>query len=89
VTRRPSAGSVSIHLYGEIASIRVMPDAALLRDSTQILLSEEALDGLREELEHRFTLTIRSEEQGVRILGSPVEIKEASAYLSRNGISVQ
>lgn len=72
-----------------MAFIRVMPDAALLRDSTQILLPEEALDGLREELEHRFTLTIRSEEQGVRIVGSPVEIKEASAYLSRNGISVQ
>jgi hypothetical protein len=83
------AGTVSIHLYGEMAFFRMMPDAALLRDSTQILLPEEALDGLREELEHRFTLTIRSEDQGVRIVGSPVEIKEASAYLSRNGISVQ
>ncbi|WP_336002495.1 hypothetical protein [Halorientalis halophila] len=66
-----------------------MPDAALLRDSTQILLPERALDGLREDLEHRFTLTIRTEEDGVRILGSPVEIKEASAYLSRNGVSIQ
>jgi hypothetical protein len=66
-----------------------MPDAALLRDSTQIMLPAAAIDGLRDELKQRFTLTIRSEETRVRIVGSPVEIKEASEFLARNGISVQ
>ncbi|WP_246983452.1 VNG_1110C family protein [Halorientalis marina] len=66
-----------------------MPDAANLRDSTQILLPKSALEGLRDELEERFVLTFRSEESRVRIVGSPVEIKQASAFLARNGISVQ
>ena len=66
-----------------------MPDAAMLRDSTQILLPEAAVEGLRDELEERFTLTILTEETGVRIVGSPVEIKAASEFLTRNGISVQ
>ncbi|WP_136716210.1 VNG_1110C family protein [Halorientalis salina] len=66
-----------------------MPDAAMLRDSTQILLPEAAIEGLRDELEERFTLTILSEETQVRIVGSPVEIKAASRFLSRNGISIQ
>jgi len=67
----------------------MMPDAANLRDSTQILLPKSALEGLRDELEERFVLTFRSEESRVRIVGSPVEIKQASAFLARNGISVQ
>jgi len=66
-----------------------MSDAANLRDSTQILLPESALDGLRDELEERFVLTFLSEEARVRIVGSPVEIKQASNFLARNGISVQ
>lgn len=67
----------------------VMPDAAMLRDSTQILLPESAIEGLRDELTERFMLTILKEEARVRIVGSPVEIKEASQFLTRNGISVQ
>jgi len=66
-----------------------MSDAANLRDSTQILLPESALDGLRDELEERFVLTFLSEEARVRSVGSPVEIKQASNFLARNGISVQ
>lgn len=66
-----------------------MPDAATLRDSTQILLPESALEGLRDELEERFVLTFLSEEARIRIVGSPVEIKQASNFLARNGISVQ
>jgi len=66
-----------------------MPDAAMLRDSTQILLPEAALEGLRDELENRFTLTILTDDARVRIVGSPVEIKEASRFLTRNGISVE
>jgi len=66
-----------------------MPDAAMLRDSTQILLPAHLLEEVREELEQRFTLTIRSEEGTVRIVGSPVEIKAASEFLTRHGISVE
>jgi len=65
-----------------------MSDPTRLRDSTEILLPAEAVDGLREELDERFTLTIRQEETRVRIIGSPVEIKGASDFLARNGISV-
>ncbi|WP_281195713.1 hypothetical protein [Halorubrum sp. F4] len=65
-----------------------MPDASTFRDSTQILLPACALDGLRDGLEERFTLTIVEAGDRCRIIGSPVEIKGASAYLSRNGVSI-
>jgi hypothetical protein len=65
-----------------------MPDAARLRDSTQILLPQTALDGIRDELEQRFMLTIRCEDAQVRLIGSPTEIKSASDFLARNGITV-
>jgi hypothetical protein len=65
-----------------------MTDAARLRDSTQILLPEETLQGLREELESRFVVTIRAEKRRVRIIGSPVEIKDVSDFLTRNGVTV-
>ncbi|WP_436927210.1 VNG_1110C family protein [Halosimplex amylolyticum] len=65
-----------------------MPDPTRLRDSTEILLPAGAVDGLQDDLERRFTLTIREEECRVRIIGSPVEIKGASDFLARNGISV-
>jgi len=63
-------------------------DAAALRDSTQILLPAEALDGIRGDLDDQFTLTIHQEDEQVRIIGSPVEIKDASEFLTRNGIAV-
>ena len=63
-------------------------DAASLRDSTQILLPAEALEGIRGDLDDQFTLTIRQEDEQVRIIGSPVEIKDASDFLTRNGIAV-
>jgi len=65
-----------------------MTDVARLRDSTQILLPREALEGLRDELESRFVVTIRAEQRRVRIIGSPVEIKDVSDFLARNGITV-
>ena len=65
-----------------------MSDPTRLRDSTEILLPADAVEGVREELERRFTLTIRQEECRVRIIGSPVEIKSASDFLARNGISI-
>jgi hypothetical protein len=65
-----------------------MTDAARLRDSTQILLPPTAMDGFDDELEERFTVTIRREDRGVRIIGSPVEIKDVSDFLARNGVAV-
>ena len=103
-----------------------MPDPSTLRDSTQIVLPPAALEGFREDLDERFTLTFfevdrttpsdgdgREPEDGaedvtgddgsetpggddanpeiayVRIIGSPVEIKAASEFLARNGVSLR
>ena len=65
-----------------------MSSAARLRDSTQIQLPAKSLEGLQETLAEQFTVTVRREQSQVRIIGSPVEIKQASAFLSRNGIAV-
>lgn len=65
-----------------------MASADRFRDSTQILLPREALDGVREDLESRFTVSVHNEGSLVRIIGSPVEIKQASDFLAMNGISV-
>ena len=64
-----------------------MVNADRFRDSTQILLPDGALNGIREELERRFTVTVRQEDDGVRIIGSPVEIKDAGDFLAMNGVS--
>jgi hypothetical protein len=65
-----------------------MADVARLRDSTQILLPVGALDGIRDDLEERFVVTVCREDGRVRIIGSPVEIKDASEFLARNGIAL-
>ncbi|WP_436934085.1 VNG_1110C family protein [Halovenus marina] len=65
-----------------------MTNAARLRDSTQIRLPTDAVSGLRDELEERFVVTVRREGSRVRIIGSPVEIKSVSEFLTRNGITV-
>ena len=64
-----------------------MVDAGRFRDSTQILLPAGALNGLRDELESRFTVTVRNEDEQVRIIGSPVEIKDAGNFLAMNGVT--
>ena len=66
----------------------IMTEVARLRDSTQILLPESAIEGLQEEIASRFVVTVRSEQRRVRIIGSPVEIKDVSEFLARNGITV-
>ncbi len=67
-----------------------MTTPARLRDSTEIVLPCDALDGLRPELESEFTVTVVAPEgQPCRIIGSPVEIKAVSQFLSRHGISIQ
>ena len=66
-----------------------MPDPATLRDSTQILLPSAALAEVRADLEAQFTLTLfEADDDLVRIIGSPVEIKAASDFLSRRGVSL-
>lgn len=66
-----------------------MPDPAKLRDSTQIVLPCDALDGLREDIEAEFAVTVFSNGgRRCRIIGSPVEIKVVSDYLARHGITV-
>jgi len=64
-----------------------MVDADRFRDSTQILLPAGALNGIRDELESRFTVTVRTEDERVRIIGSPVEIKDVGDFLAMNGIT--
>ena len=72
-----------------------MPDPSTLRDSTQIVLPAPELDGLRDDLEAEFTITIfplngqvDSDVEYVKIIGSPIIIKEVSSYLTRHGISL-
>ncbi|ODR82808.1 hypothetical protein BG842_19605 [Haladaptatus sp. W1] len=66
-----------------------MPNPAHLRDSTQIILHRESLCGIRNELEGEFTLTIVPlDDERYRLIGSPVEIKNASQFLGRHGVSL-
>jgi hypothetical protein len=65
-----------------------MTEVTRLRDSTQILLPRGTLAGLREDLEDRFVVTVFREDERVRIIGSPVEIKGASEFLARNGVAI-
>ena len=67
-----------------------MPDAARLRDSTQIVLSRTTLEDLEPALDDEFTVTVvPAEDDRCRIIGSPVEIKRANEFLARRGISVR
>lgn len=65
-----------------------MIDIDRFRDSTQIILPTEALAGLRADLKREFMLSLVEEETKTRIIGSPVEIKEASNWLTRHGVTV-
>jgi hypothetical protein len=66
-----------------------MPDPSTLRDSTQIVLPRETLNGLEAQLDDEFVLTMVSEDGYCRLIGSPVEIKRASQFLARHGVSLQ
>ncbi len=66
-----------------------MPTPATLRDSTQIVLPNEVLDGLRADLRSEFTLTIVEKGGVARIVASPVVIKQVGRFLAHRGISVQ
>ncbi|SDD15503.1 hypothetical protein [Natrinema hispanicum] len=67
-----------------------MPDASQLRDSTQIVLPRETLVGLETQLDDVCTVSVFAEgEDHCRIVGSPVEIKRATEFLTRHGVSVR
>lgn len=65
-----------------------MPDPSSFRDSTQIVVPCHAIDGLRDGLSERFTVTVFESDEQCRIIGSPVEIKAASEYLTRCGVTL-
>lgn len=66
-----------------------MSGPSQLRDSTQIVLQREVLRELETQLDDEFTVTIFDEsEEYCRIIGSPVEIKAASDFLVRRGVTI-
>jgi hypothetical protein len=66
-----------------------MTTASLLRDSTQIILPRETIEGLEPQLDDEFAVSVFPEGDGrCRVIGSPVEIKAATEFLARHGISV-
>jgi hypothetical protein len=62
-----------------------MPDPSTLRDSTQIVLPAATLEAISGDVEDRFSVTVVGDGP-CRIIGSPVEIKKASEFLTRNGV---
>ena len=66
-----------------------MTDPARLRDSTQIVLPQTALRRLQADLETKFAVTVFEERDVVRIIGSPVEIKDVSSYLTHQGVTIR
>mgnify|MGYP000055269076 CR=1 FL=1 len=66
----------------------MMVDAASLRDSTQIVLPRDAVVGVKDDLQSEFVVSIFEDGETVRIVGSPVVIREVSNFLCRQGINV-
>lgn len=67
-----------------------MPDASMLRDSTQIVVPRPTIDRLEPQLDERFTVTIVEESESTcRIIGSPIVIKDVSAFLSTRGVPLR
>lgn len=64
-----------------------MPDPSRLRDSTQIVVPCDAIEEVREELEGEFAVTVVANDGSCRIIGSPVEIKAVSQFLTRHGVT--
>ncbi|AGB37158.1 VNG_1110C family protein [Natronococcus occultus] len=67
-----------------------MPEPSQLRDSTQIVLPRETVESIEPRLDEEFTVTVVPEDEDrCRIVGSPVEIKDVSEFLTRRGIAVE
>jgi hypothetical protein len=60
-----------------------------LCDSTQFVLPQQALDGIEDDLDEQFVVSVTREDDDYRIIGSPVEIKAVGEYLIKNGVSVR
>lgn len=65
-----------------------MTDPTSLRDSTQIVLPQSTIEGVRDDLEEEFMVTVFDHEEVTRIIGSPIVIKEVTQYLGRQGVNV-
>ncbi len=66
-----------------------MSNPSQLRDSTQIVVHREVFQQYEPQLIDEFTVTVFSEnDEYCRIIGSPVEIKGASEFLVRRGVTV-
>ena len=66
-----------------------MSGPAAFRDSTEIVVPCPALDGHRDDLTDEFTVSVFPVEGSCRIVGSPVEIKRVTDFLSRRGVPVR
>lgn len=66
-----------------------MTDPSSFRDSTQIVLPEEVAREVRSELESQFTVSVHDGDGHVRVIGSPVEIKDVNQFLVRNGVTTR
>jgi hypothetical protein len=65
-----------------------MGDPSTYRDSTQIVLPESTMEDIDADLEAEFMVSVFQPEDSdiVRIIGSPVVIKDVSEFLTRQGI---
>lgn len=65
-----------------------MGDPSTYRDSTQIVLPESTVEDIDADLEAEFMVSVFQPEDSdvVRIIGSPVVIKDVSEFLTRQGI---
>jgi hypothetical protein len=59
------------------------------RDSTEIVVPCDELDDHREALVDEFTVSVFTVDGTCRIVGSPVEIKGATEFLSRRGVRLR
>ncbi len=66
-----------------------MSDPGAFRDSTEIVVPCDALDGHREALTDEFTVSVFAASETCRIVGSPIEIKGATEFLSRRGVPLR
>lgn len=65
-----------------------MPAPSSLRDSTQIELPVTTLEGVRNDVETEFSVTVHESGDVARIIGSPVAIKDVNDYLTRQGVAL-
>ncbi|MDH5021278.1 VNG_1110C family protein [Halobacterium rubrum] len=65
-----------------------MGDPSTYRDSTQIVLPESTVEDIDADLEDEFMVSVFQPDDSdiVRIIGSPVVIKDVSEFLTRQGI---